>query len=182
LSTHYDWKRFWYPIEGKIFLSDAGFLYYPDTAYGKIYNPDLIELNNIQDTSCLILLGESGTGKSTELQAYMEKVKPEITDQGDEILFLNLNIISDSNDLRQELFENPVFKRWEQGTNKLYLFLDSFDECLLRLDTLANKLIDKLKIYQKDRLFLCIACRPAIWTKGYQGSFKQIWPDIITLE
>jgi len=178
----YNWSRFWCPIEGKIFLSDAGFLYYPDTAYGKIYNPDLIELNNIQESSCLILLGESGTGKSTELQLYIENITPKITAQRDEILFLNLNIISDATDLRQELFENSVFRRWEQGTNKLYLFLDSFDECILRLDTLANKLIEKLKIYKKERLYLCIACRPAIWTKGYQSLFKQIWQDIITLE
>lgn len=178
MSEHiYKWKRFWCPQSGGINLDDGGFLFNPDTEWGKHYNPDLVTFQAICDLPCLVLLGEPGIGKTKALETEINVIESKIKEQGHEFLHLNLRSYSSEDRLVRSLFESSELTRWYAGTNKLHIFLDSLDECLLRIDTLATLLVDEFKHYRNEinRLYLRIACRTAVWPKVLEEGLETIW-------
>lgn len=86
----YNWKRFWCPRERNFSLADFGYLYDPDTEYGKHINPDVVSFEGIADIPCLILLGEPGIGKSSALQTEKDDISTKIKQQGHTSIHLNL--------------------------------------------------------------------------------------------
>ncbi|EKQ67207.1 hypothetical protein OsccyDRAFT_5036 [Leptolyngbyaceae cyanobacterium JSC-12] len=175
----YGWKRFWCPRSGSINLADGGYLCDPEGEWGKAYNPDLVSLEAISHLPCLALLGEPGIGKTKALEVEQSKIVGKIQEQGDQVLFLDLRSYGSEDRLVRSLFDSPEFKAWQAGTHRLHIFLDSFDECLLRVDTLATLLVDEFKRYQNavHRLFLRIACRTAVWQPVLEEGLKEIWGE-----
>jgi predicted NACHT family NTPase len=141
----YNWKRFWCPRSGNISLSDGGYLLDPGGEWGRAYNPDLVTFEAISHLPCLALLGEPGSGKTRSLETERSEIVDRIQTQGDEVLFLDLRSYASEDRLIRDLFDSPKFKAWQAGTHKLHIFLDSFDECLLRVETLATLLVDEFK-------------------------------------
>ena len=176
-ETTYKWKRFWCPRTGRINLTDGGFLYDPDGYKSEVYNPDLVTLEAISDTRCLILLGEPGLGKTQALRTEQSLLESKIEQAGQTLLFVDLAQYGSEDRLIRELFSSPEFLSWEQGSHQLHVFLDSFDECLLKIETLATLLSEKFKHYQKsaDRLYLRITCRTAIWPIILEDNIREIW-------
>lgn len=172
----YGWKRFWCPRSGSINF-DGGYLYDPDGEWGKAYNPDLVTLETISHLPCLALLGEPGIGKTHTLKMERSEIFNKIEEQGDQVLPLDLRQYGSEDRLVCCLFDSSKFKAWLAGTHKLHIFLDSFDECLLRVDTLAALLVDEFKRHQDliHRLCLRIACRTAVWPSVLEEGLKEIW-------
>lgn len=175
----YKWKRFWCPRSGSINLADGGYLCDPDAEWGKAHNPDLVTFETISHLSCLALLGELGIGKTQALGAERSEIVNKIQEQGDQVLFLDLRSYGSEDRLVRNLFDSPEFKVWQASTYQLHIFLDSFDECLLRVDTLATLLVDEFKRYQNivHRLCLRIACRTAMWQPVLEEGLKEIWGE-----
>jgi len=171
----YNWKRFWCPREGSFSLSDGGYLYKPDSDKYNIYNPEVVPFDSIAEIPCLILLGEPGIGKTSAMKAEREAIDKKVESEGDKTLWLNLSSYSSEDRLIHNLFENKTFVSWEKGEYRLHIFLDSLDECLLRIDNLASLLIDELEKYPVERLYLRIACRTAYWKNKLEDRFKKIW-------
>lgn len=171
----YNWKRFWCPRTGNINLSDGGYLSDPISEFGKILNPDVVSFETIAGVPCLILLGEPGMGKSHTLEAELKFIDTNIQAEGGQTFWLDLRSYGNEDRLVRKLFENPDFVSWINGNYQLHLFLDSLDECLLRVDTLAAILIDELKKCPIDRLNLRISCRTADWPTGLEDGLKQLW-------
>ena len=172
----YGWKRFWCPRSGSINF-DVGYLYDPDGEWGKASNPDLVTLETISHLPCLALLGEPGIGKTQTLKMERSEIFNKIQEQGDQVLSLDLRQYGSEDRLVCCLFDSSEFKAWLAGTHKLHIFLDSFDECLLRVDTLAALLVDEFKRHQDviHRLCLRIACRTAVWPSVLEEGLKEIW-------
>lgn len=170
----YKWKRFWRPRLGRINLADGGYLCDPDGEWGSAYNPDLVDLEAIAKIPCLILLGEPGIGKSQELQ----NLKALTEDGYSQILELNLRSCTN---LKEDLFRDEIFVDWLGGSHCLYLFLDSFDEGLLCVPTLATALIDELRkpTYQShiNRLCLRLACRTFILPTIIEEELNYLWKE-----
>ncbi|QFS52804.1 NACHT domain-containing protein [Nostoc sphaeroides] len=178
LNQDYEWKRFWCPRSGRINLADGGYLCNPEEKWGKIYNPDLVTFDAISHFSCLALLGEPGIGKSCALEAEKKQIISKIQQQGGQVHSLDdIRSYGSEDRLVRRLFDSPEFTQWIEGTHQLHIFLDSIDECLLRIDTLATLLVDEFKRYQNyiQRLHLCIACRTAVWQPVLEEGLKQIW-------
>ena len=173
----YNWKRFWCPRERNFSLADFGYLYDPDTEDGKHINPDVVSFERIADIPCLILLGEPGIGKSSALQTEKDDISAKIQKQGHTSIHLNLRSFGSEDRLIRSLFEHETFKSWKDSSQRLYLFLDSFDECLLRIDTLSTLLADELSNYssQMQRLYLRIASRTADWSLALENRFINLW-------
>ena len=169
----YNWKRFWCPRSGSINLADGGYLCDPDD------NPDLVTFEAIAHFPCLALLGEPGIGKTQALEAERTEIFNKIQEQGDQVLFLDLRSYGDESRLVRKLFKSPEFTAWQTGTHQLHIFLDSFDECLLRVDALATLLVDEFKDYRNaiKRLYLRVACRTAIWQPVLEEGLKEIWGE-----
>ncbi len=174
-SQIYNWKRFWCPRTGSINLSDGGYLYDPDSEWGHIYNPDVVPFESIAGFPCLALLGEPGIGKTQTIQAEWKAIEKKIEKEGGRTIWLDLRSYGSEDRLVRNLFESTTFISWAKGTHRIHLFLDSLDECLLRINTLAALLIDELKRYPVERLYLRIVCRTADWPSGLEAGLRRLW-------
>ncbi|WP_292850340.1 CHAT domain-containing protein [Nostoc sp. NMS8] len=180
-NQDYQWKRFWCPRSRPINLADGGYLCDPEEKWGKIYNPHLVTFEAISDLRCLALLGEPGIGKTCAVESEQEKIISKIEAAGNQVILLNLRSYRTEDFLVEELFKSLEFTDWLKGTHQLYIFLDSLDECLLRIDTLATLLVDKFNRRdirsQAERLYLRIACRTAVWQPVLEKGLKKIWGE-----
>lgn len=173
----YNWKRFWCPREGNINLSDGGFLYDPDSDFGHAFNPDVVSFESIEETPCLILLGEPGIGKTQSMRLKHDLIKTKIKSEGDEILWINLNSIGSEFRLMDKIFRDRIFDSWMESKYKLHIFLDSLDECQLKIDTVTSILFEELKNYRIERLYLRICCRTADWRNSFENELKKLWSE-----
>lgn len=154
-------ERFWCPRDGTTHIGEDGYLIDPMTWWGIGANPDLTTFDAIADTRCLVLLGEPGIGKSTELQ-MAHQLQP--TDKCDLVApITDLGIYQSEQLLIEEVFRESVKTEWLNGCGDLYVFLDSLDESLLRTETIAHLLINRLCTLPLDRVYLRIACRTSGW-------------------
>jgi hypothetical protein len=175
-DIRYDWQRFWIPQTGVLDLSDAGFLPDPVDHFG----PDALRsLSDLQGYRALALLGEPGIGKSSELKREHDRICAITGDARPQTIYVDLKVSSSEEALRRRIFEAPAFMAWKAGTGQLILYLDSLDEAMLRIETLANLLTEELfQTITSDRLSIRIACRTAVWPAGTLGTaFKEIWGE-----
>lgn len=158
-------------------LSDGGYLYDPEAKYGDVLNPDVMPFESLSHIPCLVLLGEPGIGKSQSMQLEREAIDAIVEKHGGQTLWLDLRSYSSEDRLVRNLLETPVFTSWVNGENSLHLFLDSLDECLLRINTMATLLVDELQKHSVERLYLRIACRTADWPNVLEDGLKRLWGD-----
>jgi hypothetical protein len=174
-NIRYNWQRFWVPQTGHLDLSDAGFLRDPaDDYFGR---DELRQIVDLEDYRALALLGEPGIGKSSELKREHDRIVA-AADSLRQSLYVDLRVGSSEEGLRRRIFEAPAFTSWKEGTSHLCLHLDSFDEAVLRMETLASILAEELLALSVDRLSIRIACRTAVWPANILGTaFVDIWGD-----
>ena len=85
INQHYNWKRFWCPRGGSIFLTKAGYL----DDWGK-YNKNIATLDSMMSIPCLVLLGEPGMGKSSVLKSEWQQSIPAVEKEGHKTLWVDL--------------------------------------------------------------------------------------------
>ena len=163
MSPIFNWKRFWCPRDKGFQLSDNGFLYDPVGEYGQALNPNLVSFDHFANRPSVALLGEPGIGKSWALKSERANVESSILAKGERTLWLDLRSFGSEDRLWKVLFDGEEFRKWREGTYLLHLFLDSLDECLLRIDNIATLIADQLPSEPVQRLRLRIACRTAPW-------------------
>ncbi len=73
------------------------------------------------------------------------------------------------------LFGDQTFLSWVNNNHRLHLFLDSLDECLLRIDTLTALLSEEFRKYPTERLYLRIACRTFEWPPSLEEGLTRLW-------
>jgi predicted NACHT family NTPase len=173
----FHWNRFWCPRGNPIILSRDGFLFDPESEYGPHYNPHVVAFEQIASKPCLVLLGEPGIGKTTALERHRAEIEETVSRAGEVLLWRNLNAYQSDILLVRSIFEDPSFTCWKGGSAILHLFLDSLDECLIRIDTLAALLGQELSRLPKDRLRLRIACRTAVWPTLLEKHLTRIWGE-----
>ena len=173
----YRWRRFWCPRDGKIDLSDRGYLSDPEADYGRYANSSLLGFEGIGLKPCLALLGEPGIGKSSTLRSAYEGCLGGQSKTGDIVERVDLRSYSDEKRLVDRLFNGDSIREWRGSDRRLHLFIDSLDECLLRVDSLASLLPEELEKQPLERLSLRIACRTAIWPRLLEQELERLWPD-----
>ncbi len=72
--------------------------------------------------------------------------------------------------LSTRVFESEKLAAWKNGSSHLFLHLDSLDEALVRIDSIANLLASELPGIPTDRLSIRIACRTAVWPADTLGA------------
>lgn len=173
-----NWKRFWCPREGSYQLTGEGYLL--DYDAGTFFSDSgIVTLENLFDIPCLILLGEPGIGKSTEILKHSKFIEEKTRETGDEFLRIDLKDYQTDQMLFDEIFQNPSVKRWQKGENRLYLFLDSLDEALLNINVLSTALPNKIESQKLpvERLYFRIASRVADWPVNLEERLKSIWGE-----
>jgi hypothetical protein len=176
MTSFFDWKRFWCLRGESINLGDRGFLSDPEDKWGKYANPALVTFADLAELPCVALLGEPGIGKSWTLRCQSPEIQGSLP-AGARLMCLDLRSFGDESRLMASLFESEVFEDWRKGDWFLHVFLDSLDECLLRIDHVATLLADELPKQPVERLRLRIACRtvpwPTILEKALAGLFGE---------
>lgn len=140
-------------------------------------NPNLLTLASVKEIPCLILLGEPGAGKTTELDTFRETVSEQLNEGTDLIHHVRLSSVQSDDYLFRQLFDHPTYRTWQGSNQTLHLFLDGFDECLIRLETLADMVGEQLSFATIERLRLRIACRSAEWPSVFEAALKNLWKD-----
>ena len=168
---NYDWKRYWHKFGDSPHIFN-GFLQVSE------YLKDVFGLDVVSDTSCLVLLGEPGMGKSNEIERIY---KAQIVDENNDKLYFNLSSYGygDTERLVREIFQSDKINQWKVNNKNLYLYLDSLDEALLGINTLALLLVGEIEKLPKDKLFFRIACRTAEWSNlsALENKLKEIWKE-----
>ena len=161
-------------------LSDGGYLDDPDSEWGRYSNPDVVPYEIIERFPCLGLLGEPGMGKTRTMQAQRSGINQKIEEEGGRTLWLDLGSYRSEDRLIRDLFASEAFIAWTQGGHRLHIFLDSLDECLLRIDTVAALLGGEFQKYsdtvQRLSFELPVELLPGQvpWRKRYDPSGERI--------
>jgi hypothetical protein len=174
-KVNYNWKRFWCPREGKINLNDDGFLYDPESKNIYYIQQDAQSFEKYAQVPCIILLGEPGIGKSTEIINAYEITKGLVDNHEKQTLYKNLNAYSDITSLLKDVFESEEINLCKKQNIPFYLFLDSLDECRFRIDTISQILYQQIEKLYYDNFFLRIACRTAEWPGSLEEGLTKIW-------
>lgn len=112
------------------------------------------------------------------MQAERSVIDATVLAEGGKTLWLDLRSCGSEDRLVNKLFESREFKLWVEGDYRLHVFLDSLDECLLRVDTVAALLVDELRNYPVERLSLRIGCRTAEWPASLlEQGLKDLWGE-----
>jgi hypothetical protein len=167
------WHRFWVPLGAVIHCGDSenGFLTDPEDEYGKHANPNLARLVNIlPETGALVLCGEPGIGKSTELASIRASVE-----EHEGCCWIIFREIADSAQFKWQTVEAAAWQAWRAGTERLTLVVDGVDEGLLRIPNFLNDLTALLRNEPLDRLRLILACRTAEWPVETGRALLALW-------
>jgi len=174
----YAWTRFLAPITATFHTDRGGYLLDPEEPYGKALNPEAQSLGEWSGQKCLVILGESGVGKSRTIAEYVA------ARQGGDHRTLSFDLADFGNEERliRKVFESPRLREWVQDGGNLELVLDSFDECYLRVSHLPRLLTEGLEELPRDRLNLRVVCRMAVWPQTLRAHLHEWWPDLTELE
>lgn len=174
---HHPWKRFWRPRAVALSASD-GYLPDPEGEWGSVLAPEVRSFEEIAETPCLALLGEPGAGKSTALRGEFELRARHPREQGQvPPVWIDLREYGSETRLLDALRFHPGIQAWSAGTETLDLFLDSYDECRLRIDTLATLLPTALEGLDRRRLRLRIACRSGAWPQTLEQALSRLFSE-----
>ncbi len=176
-KNFYNWQRYWCPRDASYNLQDGGYLSDPKGEWGAAVNPYLMAFEGVAQSPCLVLLGEPGIGKTRAVEMNWETIQAQARAAGHDVLWIDLRTGDTEERLIKKIFENSIFRTWLEGSNFLFLFLDSLGECLLRVSTVAALLKEELKTYSVDRLRLRIACRTAEWPALLEDDLIKQWGE-----
>jgi hypothetical protein len=147
------------------FFSDHGYL---------VSHPGdgLRETAGLIESPVEVLLGEPGAGKSTELRRLAEALW--VARPQDRCQIVDLRGVGSHDHLRDVLTDLP----WRRPTGEAghqWLLIDSFDECLARVETLPRVLFEHLSQARLDGLRLRIACRTGAWRTAWEKELAPLF-------
>lgn len=158
-------------------LDDDGFLLDPESGAASYYDLGVVPFEEVAALPCLALLGEPGLGKSTAKDSEVESVQELVRRTGDRLISADLREYGTDSRLIRKVFESPEFQEWKRGGGIMHLFLDSLDECLLRVDNVAAVLRSELRGLPISRLRLRIVCRTADWLPTLEQDLSELWGE-----
>lgn len=180
--TYSQVQRFW-RLEGTDErLDSSGFFVPPFRVISRPEADDarqsgIYSLSQWAHQPCLILLGEPGMGKSTDLIEVMSSER----DKDNAILHIDLNAFSQESTLLSYIFQSEEFEAWRSGQVKLQVWLDSLDECLWRIESFGSLLGQEIKRQLSNEkiepFVLRIACRSTVWPNSLTASLQKVYGE-----
>jgi hypothetical protein len=168
---------------------DREFLPDPEDKYGAYYNTTTKAFSSLRDKQLIVLLGDSGLGKSDVLAKEVAAINAEGAAEC-AALFCRVSDYVSTQHI-QAYFNRSPFQNWLNGKGYLFLFIDGLDEGLLRGDEWRTTIRLQLEQWAEpahtvgdatsralDRLRLRVSCRPGLWpASSGQEIAKTYWPQ-----
>jgi hypothetical protein len=151
-----EWRRGWIPRGEQLPQPFDAWL--PEADELAWIASEVVELDDLAHVPCLLLVGEPGSGKSSELCQAAKRAE-ERKDSDDEVLFFDLGQPATAAELKNELFAAPELVRFRASHGRLSLFLDSLDEAKVQVRKVVTLLEAQLGRLDLGRLELRVACR-----------------------
>jgi hypothetical protein len=167
----YYWPRFWSPWDENHYFEQGGYLPDPASTLGSL-NRHVVGFDKLEPCQCLVFLGPPGMGKSTALSTARELAEAR---SGRPPLHFDLRSYGNETRLVRDIFESDEISRWRSGQYVLELFVDSLDECMIRISHLTPLLVDQLRRLPFERLKLRLACRTAAFPDFLASELCSLW-------
>ena len=140
-------NRYWVRSSQSYELDSFGYLADPEgteTLLTPPRNAHLTETSALAQKVCCVLLGEPGMGKSYELEALYRQSE-QLDPESNLTLHIDLRGSADFAEVREHVVDAMIFEQWRTGSQVLHLYLDSLDECALRIGMLNTSLSQFIK-------------------------------------
>lgn len=182
---NYPWERLWSSRDRPVELGSDGLARQLLVERWFPGGERLFPISRVAHTPCLILLGDAGMGKTRSMEAHCEAVRAEAMRKGagDCVRWVSLATYSSAAEVAEDVFRHPDVGRCVQGTGTVRLFLDSYDEGVVRLGTLGDVIRRELERLLADglpveRLVVRIISRPALAPDDLLPSLQRLFgPD-----
>jgi hypothetical protein len=174
-KDHLPWPRFWSPRKSRAHGTSGEFLEDPQGLFGKHLHPQAATLSEITpETGLLVLCGEPGLGKTTELDLLRASL-PATLGENERLIYLRARTFESFTDLQGHLDSHPVWQAWLLDDNRLTILLDGLDEGLIRMPTLVARLRSFLENKPTERLRLVLSCRSFEWPEAEGEQLASLW-------
>ena len=174
LKKTYDWVRFWIDPQSDPHLSAGAFLIDP-RRWSQI-NADARTLSEVGERACVVLLGEQGVGKTSDVKRYIASVGKSGGQPGVIARYVHLGNYGSEESLRRDVLEDPDFVAWKEGSGVYELFLDSLEEAPVQA-AIDKYVVRELSRTDRARLRVRIVCRTAVWPASLEERLRSIWQE-----
>ncbi len=174
-AVRFPWIRFWSPRKTRDHGTSSEFLEDPLGEFGKHVHPHAAVLADITpDTGLLVLCGEPGLGKTTELELLRER-HAACASGKERLIHLKAREFESFPDLQSYFEDHPDWKAWLADACSLSVLLDGLDEGLIRMPTLVARLRSFLETKPVERLQLVLSCRSFEWPEAEGEQLASLW-------
>lgn len=176
LKNSFPFTRFWCESGSLIPLDNHGFMVDPESDWSHVYFDKPVKKNNqLLSTKCLLLLGEPGIGKSTELKHFRDVD----TQEGKKTALFELRDYDSKDDLRLGIFNDEIIKGWLNDSNKpISIYLDSLDEALLEAKRISVGVFEIIKeLNRHGEVFLRLACRTSDLPSDFDAQLESLYGE-----
>lgn len=165
--------RYWAPLDSAVSLDDAGFLHEPGTWFALRRVEHFQTLPELEEQPCVVLLGESGMGKTVELRAEEDRLRS----AGRAVAWRRFASYGRGRVPIERMLEGADIDAWRSAGATLHLLLDAIDEAVETPERTADLLAGLLRAQTGDlsRLRLRITGRSAVWTDSMREALRGIW-------
>jgi len=171
------YQRYWLNKGEDLPLDENGLLRDPTIEWYHVYyqDKDFYTLSDLVETECLLLLGEPGIGKSTELEK-LESKEQEVKHKS---VAFTLRRFESKIDFKDSVLEDDVVSEWINGSiEPLSFYLDGLDEALLEAKKISYGVLDVVKELQKyGKVFVRITCRTSDLPNEFQAGLQALYPN-----
>lgn len=169
------WTRFWSPRIARTHNTSAEFFEDPHGLYGKHLHPHTANIFEITpETGLLVLCGEPGLGKTTELDQLRERLTTSAR-ENERLIDLKARTFESFQDLQGYFDNHPACQAWLSNGVQLTILLDGLDEGLIRIPTLVARLSSFLETKPTERLRLVLSCRSFEWPEAEGEQLASLW-------
>jgi hypothetical protein len=168
-ATNYAWKRQWADRREASTLAELDLL--PES----LVDRPMSRLEDYDEIPLLVLLGEPGKGKTTEIES--DRVR--LLALGVHVAHIDLTTVDSGSHLRALFSESLALTEWRNG-QRACLFVDGLDRQLIDLAVVQSEVRNAVQSDDPaamDRLRVRIACRTADWIDAFADALQTLWPQ-----
>ncbi|HZH99188.1 MAG TPA: hypothetical protein VEX38_09475, partial [Fimbriimonadaceae bacterium] len=139
--------------------------------------PHALTWEEVLNASCVVVLGEAGSGKTSELRGQAERLRT----AGRAAFFLRIEDLAKDGFPTAVEGDPSVIDKWKNGSETGWFFLDSVDEAKLTKESL-ERAIAKLRGALTGQLARChvvVSSRHSDWGKGDEECVRRLAPSLV---